>query len=320
VPSGCATAHTTFAVTGPSNTVGQVDRRFDAEKVDITMERGTDFEAEMVPDMRDDITRRLGQMLDAPRGSEAAPPTKVRIKPLPGRGRTFDVSFETQVGEKTVTTSGVTPDLSEPGLEGASFAVGLGGGIGYGCGLAGILVGGVIAGPIGAFVMCVVAVLLPTGGIGVSYLIGQSAEKAATARAGAFMGELLAEHARKVQRATRDHPAGAPPASAGSRAPTTGDAAVGPLEWYVAVDGAQQGPFAVNQVRAMVDANTITPDTLVWKKGMPEWIPLAKVPELKPVAKPPPLPPSTPPPAPPSKGPPPLPTATKPGDPPPLPK
>lgn len=65
-------------------------------------------------------------------------------------------------------------------------------------------------------------------------------------------------------------------------------------QWYLAVNGQQQGPFPTAALHSHVANGTLTPDTLVWKNGMAQWTPARQVPELAPFFTPqgpPPLPP-----------------------------
>ena len=48
------------------------------------------------------------------------------------------------------------------------------------------------------------------------------------------------------------------------------------MQIYVFVDGQQTGPFTEEQVRAQLNAGTITPETLVWWEGMADWQPLGQ--------------------------------------------
>jgi len=75
-------------------------------------------------------------------------------------------------------------------------------------------------------------------------------------------------------------------------------AAAGPpplptAEWYVGVNGQQQGPFDLNALASQVASGGVTRDTLVWKSGMGAWTAAGQVPELSGTfaAVPPPLPP-----------------------------
>lgn len=62
----------------------------------------------------------------------------------------------------------------------------------------------------------------------------------------------------------------------------------GGTTFHVAIDGQQQGPFTLDQLRSA----GITPTTLVWASGMPQWSPASAVPALGVLFQaPPPLPP-----------------------------
>ena len=66
--------------------------------------------------------------------------------------------------------------------------------------------------------------------------------------------------------------------------------------WYVAIDGAQQGPFDHAALVGYVAAGTLRAGTLVWQRGMPEWRAAADVPQVAALlaeAVPPPLPPQS---------------------------
>ena len=77
-------------------------------------------------------------------------------------------------------------------------------------------------------------------------------------------------------------PAGGPP-------PLPGGA-----QFFVALNGAQAGPFGMDALRGHASGGQLTRETLVWKQGMGAWTPAGEVPELQPLfaAAPPPLPPS----------------------------
>lgn len=53
-------------------------------------------------------------------------------------------------------------------------------------------------------------------------------------------------------------------------------------EWYILIDGHQEGPFTPLDLKA---DPRVTPDTLVWKDGFLKWIAIRFVPELKSVFK-----------------------------------
>jgi membrane protease subunit (stomatin/prohibitin family) len=94
------------------------------------------------------------------------------------------------------------------------------------------------------------------------------------------------------------HPAvPAYPAAPGyAAAPPTPPAAPPPLpvaEWYVGIGGQQQGPLDVAGLRERISRGEVTVDTLVWKSGMAQWLPVHQVPEVAGLLTdtPPPLPP-----------------------------
>lgn len=51
--------------------------------------------------------------------------------------------------------------------------------------------------------------------------------------------------------------------------------------WYVAINGQQQGPFSQAQIQQGLAAGAYTPDTLVWRQGFANWLAIAQVPELQ---------------------------------------
>ena len=65
------------------------------------------------------------------------------------------------------------------------------------------------------------------------------------------------------------------------------------LKLFVAVNGAQQGPYDMATVQGMIQRGEIKPDSLVWKEGMANWSAAKDVPEIGGLfgAAPPPLPP-----------------------------
>lgn len=56
------------------------------------------------------------------------------------------------------------------------------------------------------------------------------------------------------------------------------------VDWYFTTNGQQQGPVAVERLRRL-----ITPSDLVWKEGLPEWVPASTIPNLFPNPRTPPL-------------------------------
>jgi membrane protease subunit (stomatin/prohibitin family) len=96
----------------------------------------------------------------------------------------------------------------------------------------------------------------------------------------------------------QDAPAAAPSTSAPQAAPQPAPAGPPPLptqaQWFVGVDGRQQGPFDADALAEQARSGGLTPATLVWRDGMPAWTRAGDVPELAAVlgSVPPPLPPS----------------------------
>ena len=68
-------------------------------------------------------------------------------------------------------------------------------------------------------------------------------------------------------------------------------------QWFMAVNGAQQGPFDENTFRGMIQSGAVKKETVIWKAGMAGWIAAGTVPELAALfnSTPPPMPPPPPP-------------------------
>ncbi len=81
-----------------------------------------------------------------------------------------------------------------------------------------------------------------------------------SAQAGAFHAAVPAE------------PAQEPPA------PFTGGG--DDIEWYIAVDGEQMGPYDSVQIREMLAAGQISDETLLWRDGFDNWLALREVPDF----------------------------------------
>jgi len=105
--------------------------------------------------------------------------------------------------------------------------------------------------------------------------------------AGQQMAATLAGNAAQP---TPVAPAAAPTPAAAAAAPPPLPAAA---EWFIGVNGQQQGPFDAAALAAQVSGGGLTAETLVWKAGMAGWVPAAQVPEIAALlaAAPPPLPP-----------------------------
>lgn len=54
----------------------------------------------------------------------------------------------------------------------------------------------------------------------------------------------------------------------------------GPVQYFLAVNGQQQGPYTIATLQQMVQQGTFTRDTLVWKQGMAGWLKAGEAPEL----------------------------------------
>ena len=54
------------------------------------------------------------------------------------------------------------------------------------------------------------------------------------------------------------------------------------MDWYYAAGDKQQGPVDEETFRRLVSEKVVKPQTLVWRKGIPDWIPYSEVGEAKP--------------------------------------
>jgi membrane protease subunit (stomatin/prohibitin family) len=74
------------------------------------------------------------------------------------------------------------------------------------------------------------------------------------------------------------------PQAPAAPAPAAAPAGPPPLpvadQWFVGVNGQQQGPFDLAALAGQVQGGTLTGQTLVWKAGMAAWSPASSVPEL----------------------------------------
>jgi predicted Zn finger-like uncharacterized protein len=57
-------------------------------------------------------------------------------------------------------------------------------------------------------------------------------------------------------------------------------------DWYVAIDDKQVGPLTVDKVKEHWDQGEVGPDSLCWRQGFGDWIPLSEVKELASVLAP----------------------------------
>ncbi|MCW1883721.1 GYF domain-containing protein [Luteolibacter flavescens] len=51
-------------------------------------------------------------------------------------------------------------------------------------------------------------------------------------------------------------------------------------QWYYGSSAGQSGPVEEQELRAMIASGGVGPETLVWRDGMKDWLPLHSVPEL----------------------------------------
>lgn len=122
---------------------------------------------------------------------------------------------------------------------------------------------------------------------------------------GVAMGQRMAAALNPQQTPGAPAPAApaapAPAAPVPAPAPAAAPAAAVPpplpqqAQWFVGVGGTQQGPYDAAALSGLIGAGTMTRASLVWKEGMPGWLPAEQVPEVGPLfaAVPPPLPPQS---------------------------
>lgn len=56
------------------------------------------------------------------------------------------------------------------------------------------------------------------------------------------------------------------------------------MQWFYSKNGTQLGPISGDELRAKLGSGEVSPADLVWREGMSDWQPSAKVPELASVA------------------------------------
>lgn len=44
------------------------------------------------------------------------------------------------------------------------------------------------------------------------------------------------------------------------------------MQWYYSASGQQQGPVSPAELEGLVRSGAVTPETLVWREGMPDWV------------------------------------------------
>lgn len=68
------------------------------------------------------------------------------------------------------------------------------------------------------------------------------------------------------------------------------------MDWYYSADSKPVGPHSADDIESLFVTGQINADTMIWRKGMPQWAPLADVPDFAGLQSddlPPPLPPMT---------------------------
>ncbi len=51
-------------------------------------------------------------------------------------------------------------------------------------------------------------------------------------------------------------------------------------EWHYGLNGQQYGPVEGDEIRAMLASGMVNGQTIVWREGMDQWLPILQVPEL----------------------------------------
>lgn len=52
-------------------------------------------------------------------------------------------------------------------------------------------------------------------------------------------------------------------------------------EWYLVIDGAPDGPFALRDIDVKYRTKEVPSSTFAWKEGLPEWKPLFEIPQIR---------------------------------------
>jgi predicted Zn finger-like uncharacterized protein len=78
-------------------------------------------------------------------------------------------------------------------------------------------------------------------------------------------------------KAVADAPAPESSVSAAMDVLSTGESAE---EWYVGINGVPVGPVRLTELRRKAASGAVTPESLVWREGFEEWVPLRTFPEL----------------------------------------
>ena len=62
------------------------------------------------------------------------------------------------------------------------------------------------------------------------------------------------------------------------------------IQWHATQNGTQQGPLSDEALRQWAAEGRLRPTDLVWREGMPQWVPAGGIPGLIPAQLPPPIP------------------------------
>lgn len=58
---------------------------------------------------------------------------------------------------------------------------------------------------------------------------------------------------------------------------------------YVIIDGRSCGPLSLQELTSMIRDGRVTPETYLWKAGMPDWLPAKDVTDIAPMVSEPPV-------------------------------
>jgi len=53
-------------------------------------------------------------------------------------------------------------------------------------------------------------------------------------------------------------------------------------DWFYGKDNTQHGPVSDLEVRNLISTGQITQDTIIWREGMTDWLPMKSVPDFQP--------------------------------------
>lgn len=53
-------------------------------------------------------------------------------------------------------------------------------------------------------------------------------------------------------------------------------------DWFYGKDNAQHGPVSDLEIRNLISTGQITQETIIWREGMTDWLPLQEVPDFQP--------------------------------------